>query len=299
MNIIINELLLYAKHHLDHATLDNIKKMIMHFYGDDEIVDAKKALWAKKSDILGVYPERKSTGTRHARIPNVSDIFDALKKLDAANEMPRIVAEDLNRIPDRQPEELNLMTVIDRVAQLERTLSKHDETLSSLAIDILEIKERPKTFTEALNSKSTKKDNSEQTKEEDCQTSPPKEGKHINQTSVQNKSNNESKKQLQQKKQQNNSSVRAKQGSNNPMGKMQQSRQQQPTSAKSDHRKLNRDAPAGAVACSWGAPTPASRPPAPRRKEPDEGGWYTVENRRHSGQGARDDVTDLLVHLLR
>ena len=107
MDVLFNELLFYAKHYLDSSSLENIKKMVMHFYSDDEIVDAKKALWASKREVLGTYPERKSTGSRHARIPNVTDIFDALKKLDALNEMPKIAALDLNRIPDRQPEELN------------------------------------------------------------------------------------------------------------------------------------------------------------------------------------------------
>ena len=152
MEVIYNELLLYAKHYLDSSIVDNIKKMILHFYEDTEIVDAKKALWAVRGDHLGNYMERKSTDNRPARVANVKDIVEALTKLDSIDQMPIIAAINLNRIPDRQPEELNLLTIVDRVAQLERSIGKQNDTLSSLAIDIMELKDRPKSYSEAINS---------------------------------------------------------------------------------------------------------------------------------------------------
>lgn len=123
-DVIFNELLFYAKHYIDSASVDNIKKVILHFYNDADIVDAKKAIWESNSDILGNYSDRKSTDCRHARIPNVNDIFTALTKLDADNRMPKIAALEMSRLPDRQPEELNLLSVIDRVARIENNLMK-------------------------------------------------------------------------------------------------------------------------------------------------------------------------------
>ena len=155
MSMIINELLLYAKHYIHSSSTNNVKKMIQHFYDDNEIIEAKKKLWGEKKDVLGEYPDRKSTINRSASIPNVNDIFDALKRLDAANEMPKIAGVDLSRIPDRQPEELNLLTMIDRVARIEHSIARYEETLSSLAIDMLELKERPPTFSEVARSTDT------------------------------------------------------------------------------------------------------------------------------------------------
>lgn len=43
-----------------------------------------------------------------AHIAHIKDEFDALYKLDAADFLPGAVARNIDRIPDRQPEELNL-----------------------------------------------------------------------------------------------------------------------------------------------------------------------------------------------
>ena len=153
--VIFNELLFYTKHFMDSASVDNIKKIVMHFYDDTEIVDAKRAIWANNVDVLGAYPERKSTDNRHARIPNVNDIFNALSKLDAVDKMPRIAALQLNKIPDRQPEELNILSIIDRVARMENNMTKHEETLSTLAIDIMELKDNRQSYATVAQKNST------------------------------------------------------------------------------------------------------------------------------------------------
>ena len=138
MEVICNELLLYAKHYLDSSIVDNIKKMILQFYEDTEIVDGKKALWAVRGNHLDNYMERKSNDNWPARVSNVKHIVEALTKLDSIDQMTIIAAINLNRIPDRQPEERNLLTIVDRVAQLERSIGKQNDTLSSLSIDIME-----------------------------------------------------------------------------------------------------------------------------------------------------------------
>ena len=118
MAVIFNELLLYAKCFMDSSTVDHVKKMILHFYDDKYMSIAKKQIWSAKSGELGPHPERKSTGNRSARITNINDIIEALRKVDASEEMPPIAAMDLRKVPDRQPEVLNLLTVIDRVARV-------------------------------------------------------------------------------------------------------------------------------------------------------------------------------------
>lgn len=66
--------------------------------------------------------------------------------------MPDIAARDLHRIPDRQPEDLNLLTVVDRLARLERNMSKYNDTLSELKIEMLELKDLPRSFSSAVQS---------------------------------------------------------------------------------------------------------------------------------------------------
>ncbi|KAI3385220.1 hypothetical protein SNEBB_001121 [Seison nebaliae] len=138
--MLVNELLTYAIHYVNSSAVENIKKIIINFYSDDEIVQAKKLLWSKCKS-LGKYQERKSTDTRPVSVPHVADIMDALKLLDASNEIPDIVAKNVDKIPDRQPEELNLLMLVQRVAKLEGMLKVHEDSLSTLSIDVMDIKE--------------------------------------------------------------------------------------------------------------------------------------------------------------
>lgn len=110
--MIVNELLTYAKHYINCSTIDNVKKVIHNFYNNDEIIEAKKALWSIAPSTLGNFPDRKSSDKRHMSIAHVDDIFDALKRLDALDKLPEVAACNLNRLPDRQPEELNLQRIV-------------------------------------------------------------------------------------------------------------------------------------------------------------------------------------------
>ena len=143
--IIINELLTYAIHYIHSSIIDNIKKCINQFYSEDDILEAKKVLWSISNDVLGAMQERKSTKARNASIANINDIFDALMKLDSLDKLPNAVAKNIDKVPSRQPEELNLLYVVQRVAELERAKEEHNETLTKLAIDILKLKEENAT----------------------------------------------------------------------------------------------------------------------------------------------------------
>lgn len=82
-------------------------------------------------------------------VAHVDDIFDALKRLDALDKLPEVAACNLNRLPDRQPEELNLLRIV-RVAELEKCRDQHADTLSTLSIDILKIKENERSYSRAV-----------------------------------------------------------------------------------------------------------------------------------------------------
>ena len=136
---IINELLTYAIHYISSSTIDNVKKIVNQFYSEDDILDAKKVLWSSSPDTLGAMQERKSTKARNASAANINDIFDALAKLDALDKLPNVSAKNMDKLPNRDPEELNLMYIVQRIADLERAREEHNETLTNLAIDILKM----------------------------------------------------------------------------------------------------------------------------------------------------------------
>ena len=110
--MLINELLAYANHYINSASVENVKKVILNFFSDDEIITAKRMLFTECSASLGTPTERKSTEKRKASVANVDDIFIALLKLDVEGIDPDILARNIDRVPDRQPEEVNLLNIV-------------------------------------------------------------------------------------------------------------------------------------------------------------------------------------------
>ena len=163
--MIVNELLTYVKFYINSSAIENIKKVVQHFYTEDEVVQAKRTLWSECSNKgLGKYPERKSTDVRPAKIPHIDDIIEALKMLDAADKLPDIVARNIDRLPDRQPEEMNLLMVVQRITDLEKTVKLHNDTLSNLKIEVLDIKDSSinKTLYSSVVNRNASNNNNEQ-----------------------------------------------------------------------------------------------------------------------------------------
>ena len=56
--------------------------------------------------------------------------------------MPIFVAKNIKRIPDRQPEEINLLCIMNKVIQLEKKYNNCLDTLTSHNTDLTQIKEK-------------------------------------------------------------------------------------------------------------------------------------------------------------
>ena len=154
---IVNELLTYARHYVNCSTIENIKKMIMNFYSESDIVQANRLLWPETSGIklLGKYPERKSMDNCPVSVARINDIMEAIKILDSAEKIPDFVARDPDRLPDHQPEELNLLSLIGHVADIEKTIKLHSGTLSTISFDVLSIKDNAIKYSDVVQNGST------------------------------------------------------------------------------------------------------------------------------------------------
>ena len=82
--------------------------------------------------LLGELNERRDGKTRSAKEAFLDDVIDALTKLDAAEEMPVIAvhAEDLHLVPRVHPEELDLISLADRMGTVEEALVNIQKTLT-------------------------------------------------------------------------------------------------------------------------------------------------------------------------
>ena len=139
--MIINELLCYVFHHVNSSNFEDIQRIVNHHYNSDDILDAKRVLWEICSAELGPCPSRQSSENRTATYANMEDIFAAVKKLDAKDKVPEIVAKDLDKLPDMKPAELNYILLLQRVAKLEEYKANNENICTRMATDILQIQD--------------------------------------------------------------------------------------------------------------------------------------------------------------
>ena len=139
---IVDECLTYMSHHFHNSSGEStgIKKAVCDFYLANEMTDAKRKLWNKARAVLPAYEQRRSTATRAAHEAEVGDILFALERIDKSDcDLPIFYAADLDRVPKYGPEELDVASLVQLMADFERTLqvltatvNVHDKNLKSL-----------------------------------------------------------------------------------------------------------------------------------------------------------------------
>ena len=142
--MIVNSLLGYVAHCHRSSTIGNIKMVIINFYNEMEIITAKKVIWADQEIILGKYQPRHSSENRPAIEAYVVDILDAIRKLDSKGKMPDILVKDLNRIPDRNPEEMNFLYYVNRVNDLEKSSNQQRKIIEDLCTNMMAVQHQLK-----------------------------------------------------------------------------------------------------------------------------------------------------------
>ena len=140
--IILNELLTYLVYYINECSIINIKKVINDFFTNSEILEAKNLLWEECKDHLGEYIARKNSNNRQSSEANVEDIIDAIFKLEQESKLPEFAAKNIERLPDKQPDGLSLMHLIDKVNNIERKVRNNLTLLTNYGVDLMEIKDK-------------------------------------------------------------------------------------------------------------------------------------------------------------
>ena len=124
-DVIFDPLLAYAISVRDTASPLNIKAMILARFTPEHVKVAREALWDKSEAVLGELPERRVTKNRTVKEAHVDDIIDALGKLDGAQQIPCVAvrADQLHLIPRCRPEEIDVVSLVERVSAIEETLN--------------------------------------------------------------------------------------------------------------------------------------------------------------------------------
>ena len=129
--IILNPVLCYIRHGMSVGVPSLIKKAVLSFYSEKEIASAKDLLFSKcEPSVIGGFKRRVNTVTRTDTEANVDDIIDALRLLDKSDCCPifAVSSRNLMRCPRSPPEELNDISVVDRINQLEYAVSSLKNT---------------------------------------------------------------------------------------------------------------------------------------------------------------------------
>ena len=132
ISLVRSELLCYATNHVKNSTVESLANCLTEFYDPEEIHAARQLLWMQGEKLLPKLPRRPHppTDKASARVfaEDIAHWTSVLSDTDKPLEV-EFYALDLRRIPPCTPEEINLFSIVARVA----TLEKKFETAAAIA----------------------------------------------------------------------------------------------------------------------------------------------------------------------
>ena len=133
VKIVVCELLCYMNFHQHTGMPSNMKKIVQASFTDEQIEDAKRLLWKSvPPGILKAYTQRRTTSTRSQSEANYADIFEALTDMDRKGYIGiNFAGVNLSDIPKLAPEDLNDISMAERLSQVEQQLKMMQESCSS------------------------------------------------------------------------------------------------------------------------------------------------------------------------
>ncbi|ELU02370.1 hypothetical protein CAPTEDRAFT_205920 [Capitella teleta] len=133
-NVVFDPLLTYVASARNTSSVANLKAVILSKFIIEQIKTARVSLWdAADSSVLGEMRERRDGVTRTAKEAVAEDIIEAFLKLESnEREMPIIAvrAEDLHIVPRIQPEEVDVISLADRMGAVEDALVSIKDMMS-------------------------------------------------------------------------------------------------------------------------------------------------------------------------
>ena len=143
-SLIVSPLLSYILFSLHSGTEENVQRAVLGNFTAAQVIVAKDQLWDKcEEQHIG----KKSRCVGPSMRPEqdiLQDIFLALDKLDKMQKMPTVVipAFQLHLIPCSHPEELNNMSLLDRLNCIEKTLAHLQFNTDRVIAENISINER-------------------------------------------------------------------------------------------------------------------------------------------------------------
>jgi hypothetical protein len=130
---------------MQNGTIEKIRLTTVGHFSLESVTPAKDTLWkAADNNVIGEKPLRRGTPLRIEKEAHVTDIFEALGKLDRANKVPLFALDalSLSIIPIHKYEDLSNITLIERLSKLKGIAKSLQETTDMLACENIVIKEK-------------------------------------------------------------------------------------------------------------------------------------------------------------
>ena len=134
-SVLLDPLLSYMVFSLQSGTVENVRQAVLGHFSNEDIARTKDSLWTHcGSGIIGEKPRRKDSSTRSVAEAHVSDILTAWGKLDRADAIPLVAIDALalGVIPRSHPEELNNISLVDRLNRLEARMSSMQSNMDNV-----------------------------------------------------------------------------------------------------------------------------------------------------------------------
>ena len=140
-----NALLAYTVYSIQSGTAEKVTSVVRAHFTIDDIIIAKDKLWdTADQSIIGPKKRRRDGAIKTEKQSHAEDVVTALYQLDAADKMPHITlsAMDLGCIPRSHPEELNDISMADRMNQMEERLSALTDVVDRSVRNNMTLKDR-------------------------------------------------------------------------------------------------------------------------------------------------------------
>ena len=161
--------------------MKDLETIICNFYGEEDVSEAKTLIHQYYETVIGPRPGRQNRGTKTLKEKEVSDILDAMKKLDESGpQRPVIfVAIHLINLPPVSPKH-QISTTIQM--NLAHNVSNLETQVSELMAGQQQLMEMMKTAHVVSDKQAPHKEDSPQTAGQRKTLAPPSEVEQVKQT---------------------------------------------------------------------------------------------------------------------
>ena len=141
--VVVNEVLWYADQHRHTATKDGIVRVLSCSFEVQELEEAKGLLVAKHGEFIDneLKKSRKDSANRSEKMKICEDILDMLHQLDMKIDLI-CLARNWKKVIKTHPEEMMEASVVEKVDEHSKQISKSDNVMSQIKADMAMLKEK-------------------------------------------------------------------------------------------------------------------------------------------------------------